>query len=76
MSDVKLLREFAAQLEWEGGFEAIVDHGHDGSGDDKLDYLLEKFDVALQQLRERWDELNQEFDLGSQEDEEEDDDDE
>lgn len=72
MSDVEKLREFASQLEWEGSFEGIVDHGHNGSGDDKLDWLLEKFGVALQQLRDRWDLLTMEFDLESQTEDEED----
>lgn len=47
--DVKKFAEFYGHMDWEGGLEGIVRHGHDGSGDAKLDTLLEKLEVLLEQ---------------------------
>lgn len=69
MSDVKKLRDFAQQMDWEGGWDGITRHGHDGSGDGELDSLLEQFEAALDALDNRWDELNKAFDLTPDEDE-------
>lgn len=70
MHDIGLLRDFSSMMEWEGGFELLARHGHNGSGDDKLDTLMEKLHVILEQLDERWARLNAEFDLESPEEEE------
>lgn len=64
MTDVTKLREFAQVLEWEGGWGEAADHGVDnGTGDGKLDTLLEKLMVAREALDERWRELNNLYDL-------------
>lgn len=69
MADVKKLKDFAQQMDWEGGWDGITRHGHDGSGDDKLDNLLEQLEVVLNALDNRWDELNKVYDLTQDEDE-------
>lgn len=76
MSDVNKLREFAQQMDWEGGWSGITYHGHDGSGDDLLDRLLEEFEVALAKLDDRWTALNTAFDLEGYEEEEDEEEDE
>lgn len=74
MTDIKKLREVAQALEWEGGWSELLDHGlDDGTGDDKLDSLLEKFEAARDALDARWNELNGLHDLSWQEEEDEED---
>lgn len=69
MTDVKKLASFAAKMEWEGGWEGIVRYGiSDGTGDGKLDILLEKFEAALEALDIHWENLNDEYDLEEVED--------
>lgn len=55
--NAKKFAEFMAKVDWEGGWDEIVQHGHDGSGDAKLDALLEEFKAALNALDRRADAL-------------------
>lgn len=69
MADVDKLKEFAAKLEWEGGWTELASWGEYESGDDKIDALMEKLDCILTDLDSRWSELNSEYDLTSDEEE-------
>lgn len=69
MTDVKKLINFAAKMEWEGGWEGIVRYGlGEGSGNDKLDSLLEKYEAALEALDTHWEDLNDQYELEEVED--------
>lgn len=70
MYDLNMLKEFAQQMDWEGGWDGITRHGHNGSGDNKLDDLLEKFEAALSALDDHWDHLNKLYDLSPDEENE------
>lgn len=72
MTNLRKLRETAQSLEWEGGWSALLDHGIDnGTGDDKLDDLLDKLEAINWKLDARWRELNELHDLSWQEEDEE-----
>lgn len=45
--DIKQFKEFCDQMEWEGGLEGIVRHGHDSTGDVELDSMLENLEMWL-----------------------------
>ena len=60
--DIKKLKEFIGKLEWEGSYENIIDYGIDGgTGDSKMDYLLENLEAALEACRKRERELWAEY---------------
>lgn len=45
--DVKKFAEFYAIMDWEGGLEAVIRHGHDSTGDATLDSLMSRLETAL-----------------------------
>lgn len=53
MTDVKKFHEFMQQMDWEGGYEGIVNHGFDGTGDGKLDNLMEELEAILEEIQSR-----------------------
>lgn len=42
--------EFYDQMDWEGGIEAIIRHGHSGSGFSDLDTALAEAETALDEV--------------------------
>lgn len=53
MTDVKKFHEFMQLMDWEGGYVAIIEHGFDGTGDDKLDGLMEELEAAYEAVQSR-----------------------
>lgn len=69
--DIKYLSRFFSKLEWEGGYEQLIEYGIDHStGDGKMDQLLEKLEAALGACKRREKELFDEYgdQLGNDED--------
>lgn len=70
MTDVKKFHEFMQEMEWEGGLEGIILHGHDGSGDAELDDCLEHVELAINMARRRISKLSDEYGEYGEEDNE------
>lgn len=70
MTDVKKFHEFMQQMDWEGGYVEIIEHGFDSTGDGKLDGLMEELEAAYEAVQSRVVKLVSEYgEFGEEEDE-------
>lgn len=58
------IEQFVEWYDWmdnEGGIEGIIRHGHNGTGDNLLDYLLENLEMWLDKVDTRINKIHTDY---------------